>query len=702
MSRRKLIAILIGVVVLSAAAGYGAASRVRSPAQIAADTAAPLASPILVPAEERVLSTTVVTRGTARFGSPQQITLAPSALKLQAGRVTSIPIAGSQLTEGDVALIASGRPVFLLEGAQLTFRDLGPGLEGEDVLQLEAALVRLGFEPGPVDGVYDELTEAAVAAWYQSAGYTAIEATEEQLSAIAALELELTSARLDILGAEDAVAAAEVELAAAQGARVTAWTEAGAGPAQIATAQAQAAADNQVASADVGAKQATLDGMRAGTSAATRAEIAAAEAELDSAIANEELTRLSGANTIAEAQRAADGAPAAVAAARAEASANDFAVAAEVTGKQVALAALLSDPDAKPADIAVAEQDVTTAIASAAATGLAGQAAVADAKAIRAGAGPALASAQAEADLANQAAAADTSVKRIALDALRAGSVPTASELAAAEAELAAATATAEATRLGGLKAVAEATVAAAATDAALPTTEAALRAAETTLEGANEALRARQELAGLTAGTLGLVQRRAGVQVPADEIVFVPSVPVRVSSVAVARGDEAAGPVMSVTDSVVAIDGSLALSVANLVEAGMPVVIDEPDLGISATGLVTRVAEGPGTNGVDGFHIYFEVLVDGSPPGIVGASVRLTVPIESTTGSVLVVPISALSLAADGSSRVQRAANGVLEFVTVEPGLSAEGFVEVTPVEGVLEAGDLVVIGFDQRGAGS
>ena len=410
MSRRKLIAILMGVVVLSAAAGYGAASRVRSPAQIAADTAAPVASPILVPAEERVLSTTVVTRGTARFGSPQQITLAPSALKPQAGRVTGIPIAGTQLAEGDVALIASGRPVFLLEGAQLTFRDLGPGLEGDDVLQLEAALVRLGFEPGPVDGVYDEFTESAVAAWYQSAGYTAIEATEEQLSAIAALELELTSARLDILGAQDAVAAAEVELAAAQGSRVTAWAEAESGPGQIATAQAQAAADNQAATADMGAKQATLDGMRAGTSAATKAEIAAAEAELDSAIANEELTGIAGANTVAEAQRVADGAPAAVAAARAEASANDFAAAAEVTGKQVALAALLNDSDAKPADIAVAEQDVTTAIASAAAIGLAGQAAVADAKAIREGAGPALASAQVEADLANQAAAADTSV----------------------------------------------------------------------------------------------------------------------------------------------------------------------------------------------------------------------------------------------------------------------------------------------------
>ena len=48
----------------------------------------------------------------------------------------------------------------------------------------------------------------------------------------------------------------------------------------------------------------------------------------------------------------------------------------------------------------------------------------------------------------------------------------------------------------------------------------------------------------------------------------------------------------------------------------------------------------------------------------------RLTVPVETTGQGVLAVPLSALTLAADGSSRVQSARGGVLRFVTVEPGL--------------------------------
>ncbi len=127
-----------------------------------------------------------------------------------------------------------------------------------------------------------------------------------------------------------------------------------------------------------------------------------------------------------------------------------------------------------------------------------------------------------------------------------------------------------------------------------------------------------------------------------------------------------------------------------------MKAVIDEPDLGIDETGVVSQVAEQPGTNDVDGFHVYFEVTVDGAPPALVGASVRITVPVESTEGPVLSVPVSAVSLAADGSSRVQRSTDAGLEFVTVEPGLSAGGFVQVTPTDGTLEPGDLVVVGFD------
>ena len=145
------------------------------------------------------------------------------------------------------------------------------------------------------------------------------------------------------------------------------------------------------------------------------------------------------------------------------------------------------------------------------------------------------------------------------------------------------------------------------------------------------------------------------------------------------ARSDKANnGPLLTVTNAVVTVDGSLRLEEAALAKAGMTVTIDEPDLGINATGTIQRVAEAPGTNGVDGFHVYFEVLVNNPPPSLVGASVRLTVPVESTGGSVFAVPVSALTLSADGSSRIQREHDGALEFVTVTSGLAADGYVAV------------------------
>jgi multidrug efflux pump subunit AcrA (membrane-fusion protein) len=65
----------------------------------------------------------------------------------------------------------------------------------------------------------------------------------------------------------------------------------------------------------------------------------------------------------------------------------------------------------------------------------------------------------------------------------------------------------------------------------------------------------------------------------------------------------------------------------------------------------------------------------------------------------VLAVPVSAVTLSADGSSRVQKDDSGTLKFVTVEPGLSAEGYVAVKPLDSALAPGDLVVVGFDDQG---
>ena len=117
--------------------------------------------------------------------------MVPSELKSGRQIVTRLPDDGTALSEGDVALTVSGRPVFLLEGSEPSYRDLGPGIVGEDVRQLEQALERLGFDPGPADGVYDAGTEAAVAELYGAASYEPARATEEQLAAIRPLEADL-------------------------------------------------------------------------------------------------------------------------------------------------------------------------------------------------------------------------------------------------------------------------------------------------------------------------------------------------------------------------------------------------------------------------------------------------------------------------------------------------------------------------------
>jgi len=499
MSRKRFstVILVLALVILSAVASWIAGSAaIKSPAEVAARTAPPKPSPILVPVEERVLTSDIVTRGTARFGLPQPISIVPSALKPDAGVVTTLPLQNTQLNEGDVMLTASGRPVFVLQGEVPAYRDLVPAISGDDVRQLERGLERLGFDPGPVDGTYDEQTSAAVADWYASAGWQPFGATPEQTANMRALEQELAVAINNKLAADDATAAA----------------------------------------------------------------------------------------------------PLAVDAARANA------------------------------------------------------------------------------DNANAAAAADVTAKTAARDKVFADPTSTDSDRANAIAELAVAQAAVESIRLAG---------------------ELEIQAAVDAQKAAEREAKLANDLAVRVAADLDIAQRQAGVKVPADEIVFVPAVPVRVEQVNVVFGDPASGPVLTVTNNQLVIDSSLRLDEAPLVKPGMAVAIDEPDLGINATGVVGRVADTPGTFGVDGFHIYLEILVDETPTPLVGISLRLNIPIESTQGVVTAVPVSALSLAADGTSRVQVDNNGALEFIVVEPGLSADGFVEVTPVDGTLAPGQLVVVGY-------
>jgi hypothetical protein len=72
-----------------------------------------------------------------------------------------------------------------------------------------------------------------------------------------------------------------------------------------------------------------------------------------------------------------------------------------------------------------------------------------------------------------------------------------------------------------------------------------------------------------------------------------------------------------------------------------------------------------------------------------------VTIPIKSTSGKVLAVPVAALSSGSDGASRVEVLRNGKVELIPVTVGLTADGFAQVTPKgDAKLSEGDQVVVG--------
>ena len=578
--RIKILAAVLLAVAAVAGLAFVAGSHIESPADAAARTAPPAPSPILVPVEKRVLGSSIVTRGTARFGLPQPVSISPSTLKPAAGLITLLPTRNAAVAEGGVLLSASGRPVFVLQGETPAYRDLVPGLSGEDVRQLKQALARMHFDPGPVDGRYDQQTGAAVARWYRSKGWEPFGPTREQQTVIRNLEREAGDASKAALAAATTVAAA--------------------GP-SVDAARAAAVVSARTAAAEVAAKQAELAGLEVGR-----------ETDLSLALRSER-AKAEHANTAADTELAA----------------------------QIADEAYVSlDP----------RQPETTRMA-----------------------------ARAKVELARTGARKTRLEGLAAVQAAERAAAQVGSKIGLAEAAVVSARLAERAARLEGDRLV----------RAALD----AQKMADFDAGLANE--RSRQLNAELS-----LARQKLGIQVPVDELVFLRALPVRVEEVKVVVGAAATGAVLSVTDNQLSIDAALALDAAPLVKPGMKVLIDEQALAVNATGVVQTVASTPGTRGADGFHIYFEVRVDPTSARLEGYSVRLTIPIKSTQGAVTAVPISALSLAADGTSRVQVQDKGTLSYVVVKPGLSADGFVEVTPTNGKLEPGQLVVVGYNEAKA--
>jgi hypothetical protein len=527
---------VIAAVVVAAGLGWFFGSQIRSPAEAAAEAEPPEPSNITVQVVSEVLSADVITRGDVVYDEPVSVALSGSFAETPEKLVvTQVVDVDAELAEGDMAVEVVGRPVFLLIGEIPMYRDLRPGATGDDVLQVEEALARMGFLAAAPDNLWDQDTGAAVAAWYQDAGYRPNGLSEEDESA-------LRAARDRVNGAQAAAADSEQALRDAS---------AGAGESAIAAARAE------IDAAEDALALARLDADRANQLAAQ----AVVDAQADLAAAEEDLAN------------AVPGAEEAVAAALAALDQAEFEVG-RVAAEQEAL-------------VEAAQGRVTVA----------------------------------EASLADLQRGVDTSAIRRQIEAAR--------------------------------------------QDLAL----------------------AREELAQLEA--------ELGTWLPAGEIVFLKSLPVRVDQVAVSRGSVIDGSFITVSGSELALRSSVSERDAPRVEVGMDVEIENPETGGTIPGVISAKADRAGTDGVQPDRVYLEIEPAELPPEIIGTNVRVTIPVSSTGGEVLAVPAAALSATANGSTILQvEEEDGSLRTVSVEPGLAAGGLVEVTPIDGELEVGDWVVVG--------
>ena len=193
----------------------------------------------------------------------------------------------------------------------------------------------------------------------------------------------------------------------------------------------------------------------------------------------------------------------------------------------------------------------------------------------------------------------------------------------------------------------------------------------------------------------LAKLESETGIWIPAGELIFLERLPVRVDRLTAERGSTVSGSFMTVTGSELAVRGSVLVRDVSLVREGREARIEDPLLTDPLVGEIRLVADRAGTRNVANDRHYLEVTAEGIPDELIGANVKVVIPVGGTDGEVLAVPAAALSATADGSTRVEvEQPDGATRFVVVEPGLAASGLVEVTPLDGELQEGDLVVVG--------
>jgi hypothetical protein len=187
LARRRNVLIGVGTGAgLLAVGGLIGASFVKSPAQLAADTAPPAPTVTKAQVVSQILTSSVQMRGVIYPATEYDVyPSAPSSGGTGAGSSgsgsSSSPVyiskldvaAGNTIKNGEQLAEIDGQPLFTLTGPVPAWRDLTPGESGPDVAELQKALAALGYYDGyDTPGYFGSATEYAVYLYYEHLGYT--------------------------------------------------------------------------------------------------------------------------------------------------------------------------------------------------------------------------------------------------------------------------------------------------------------------------------------------------------------------------------------------------------------------------------------------------------------------------------------------------------------------------------------------------
>lgn len=258
-----------------------------------------------------------------------------------------------------------------------------------------------------------------------------------------------------------------------------------------------------------------------------------------------------------------------------------------------------------------------------------------------------------------------------------------------------------------------------------------AITAAQPNTNAEQAAVNAANDAVNDAQAALVSAQEAALPTLPSSEVLFLAGLPRRVDDVSVKRGDVLSGSPMSVSGATLTISGTVSQQDAELLSEGAKAVFSAPN-GDALSAIVKKIeapnsggksggagesggsgdsgSEGGGSdnqtgssNQDSGRYTVTMAPSDLSSENIEAlrdANVRVKIPVASTKGDVMAVPIAALSAGSGGENRVElmvdpkSGPDAVTENIVVKVGLAADGFVEISSEDPRIKKGAKVVVG--------